>query len=1141
MLLRNAGTALAVQLFVTSMLCGQTAGGRMTGIVKDSSGAVIPGADITVTQQATNSVSAAKTQADGVYLIPSLAAGTYSVWAEAAGFKRTKIDGLKVDAGSTLTQDLKLEVGQVTEVLVVTGQTTLVDTATGQVGTSIQVTHVLEMPFADRNVFNLINLVPGAFFAAAADDPANQYMANVSVGGSRFQNTRATLDGVNNTRGGLGIGNVEVAPPVDSVQEFKVQVSSMSAEYGQGTGGLVSAVTRSGTNQFHGTFYEYLRNDHFDALGWGNDTQPPLRRNNFGATVGGPIRPNRTFFFYNYDGLRSITPTTRTRDVGLPAWKAGDFSTATRDAGGRAALVPIYDPETGTGTFGAPRGTLPFAGNRIPSSRLDPVAVKAVGYLPNANRAPNNPYNFSGNWQENQRRIFRRDFSVGRIDHELSGATKLFGRFVISRPEDQTTEYLAGWGPADQNGNAQSNRRQNVAVNLTHILSPALFLNVTSGYNRVGISNAGGDCCETNYAQLLGIKNAPGGETFPGFAIGGGLVPVSQIGSGGPNRIAGFTNFDLSGDLTKMAGGHTLKFGVTHTRSYAFERQRVSPSGSYGFDGHFTRGVTDSGAAVANTGVNMADFMLGRLNSVSASVSDRINKRLQYYGAYVQDDWRINGRLTLNLGLRYETQTPDYDANDMRSNFDMYLANPLAGTGDIPAGARGAYAFQNRNGYGKYLYRWPKLNFAPRFGFAYRVTATGTTVVRGGYGIFFGTPTPNGTLTEGKLGFGKDYSAANPIPYRLQDGIPAGAVDSVPVSELTAAFGSRGTRFQQSSAQAMDPYQKSQYTQNLNLNIQHQWKGMFFEVGYLGNLSRQVISNPYNINLVFPQLLSRTEIPVRLRRPFATLASDQATVSLRFPSGAISNYHAMTVKVERRLRSGFTWIAAYTLSKWIDDTPFTSNTGATPFGDNDGPQNVYDRRSERSLATNHIPHRLVFSPIVELPFGKGKRWLGHGRAVNAVFGGWQISTLATLQTGAPFGVAVLNGGRDILGDTSATLRPDLIGNPNASNQGEPSGGVRGLYWLDPAAFANPARFTYGTAARTIPGALGPGIVNFDSMMAKSFQFNERWRAQFRWEVFDTFNTPAFGLPAQNFGGGNFGVITSASGRRIMQFGLKLYW
>ncbi|MGH9674705.1 MAG: carboxypeptidase regulatory-like domain-containing protein, partial [Bryobacteraceae bacterium] len=1085
-LLKNVATVMVTLLLPCSLL-GQAARGTITGAVRDSSGAVIPNARVVVMGTNTGVQVETVTQANGVYLVPQLQPGDYGLTVEASGFKRLSVASLKVDVGSTLTQDAVLEIGQVSETLEVTSEASRVDTTSGQVGTSLQVTHVLEMPFADRNVFNLINLVPGAFFAGAADDPANQHMANVSVGGSRFQNTQALLDGVSNTRGGLGIGNVEVAPPVDSVQEFKVQVSSMSAEYGRGTGGLVSAVTRSGTNKFHGTFYEYLRNDVFDALGWGNDSQPPLRRNNFGATIGGPIRRNQTFFFYTYDGLRSTTPTTRTRDVGLPEWRRGDFSTATRDAGGRAALVPIYDPDTGTGTFGAPRDTLVFPGNVIPAARLDPVAVKAVAYLPNANRAPNNPFNNTGNWQANQRRIFRRDFNVGRIDHQFSNSTKLFGRFVISRPERHLSEYLEGWGPADQNGNDQSNRRQNLAASLTHVFSPRLFLNFTAGYNRVDISNAGGDCCDKNYAELLGIRNAPGGETFPAFQIGGGLVPVAQIGSGGPNRLAGFTNVDFNADFTRISGSHTLKFGAQHSRSYAYETFRQRPSGAFGFDGHFTRGVTATGAAVANSGINMADFLLGRLNSVDANVSDQFNKRLQYYGGYLQDDWRISGRLTLNLGLRYETQTPDYEVNGMRSNFDIYAANPRAGTGDVPAGARGAFTFQNRNGSGKYLYRWPQHNFEPRFGFAYRLTATGTTVLRGGYGIFFGTPTPNGTLQEGKIGFGKDYSARNPVPYRLVDGIPAGAVDIVPVSELTLAFGSRGTRFEQSAVSAMDPYQPSQYTQNLNFNVQHEWSGILFEVGYLGNLSRQVISNPYNINLIPPELLSRTEIPERLRRPFTTLGSNQASVSLRFPSGGFSNYHAMTVKVERRFRTGFSWIAAYTLSKWIDDVPFTSNTGATPFGDNDAPQNIYDRRNERSLATNHIPHRLVFSPIVELPFGKGKRWLDRGGVANAVLGGWQISTLATLQKGAPFGVAILNGGRDILGDTTATLRPNLVGNPNASNQGEPAGNVRGLYWLDPAAFANPARFTHGTASRTLPGTLGPGIVDFDDMVAKSIQ------------------------------------------------------
>jgi hypothetical protein len=297
------------------------------------------------------------------------------------------------------------------------------------------------------------------------------------------------------------------------------------------------------------------------------------------------------------------------------------------------------------------------------------------------------------------------------------------------------------------------------------------------------------------------------------------------------------------------------------------------------------------------------------------------------------------------------------------------------------------------------------------------------------------------------------------------------------------------------------------------------------------------------VNHIPPDLLPRTEIPERLRRPWVSLGSDQPQVQILAPNWGLSNYHAFTFRTERRFKSGFSWVLAYTWSKWIDNVVFVGGDDAT-FGDNDQIQNIYNLKGERSLSQNHVPHRLVLSPILELPFGKGKKWLNQGGLLSAVAGGWEVSTMATLRSGAAFGVDVLNGPRDILGDQAdgKTLRPDIVGNPAAHvERGAAAAGQRGIHWFNPGAFAPPPRFTHGNVSRTIPGVLGPGYIGFDSMVARNFQFNERWRAQFRWESFNTFNTPEMDLPNQSLGGGGFGLVTGAGSRRIMQMGLKIYW
>jgi hypothetical protein len=314
-------------------------------------------------------------------------------------------------------------------------------------------------------------------------------------------------------------------------------------------------------------------------------------------------------------------------------------------------------------------------------------------------------------------------------------------------------------------------------------------------------------------------------------------------------------------------------------------------------------------------------------------------------------------------------------------------------------------------------------------------------------------------------------------------------------------------------------------------------------VGYLGNLGRQIVFPNINVNHIPPELLPRTEIPERLRRPWTVFSSDQPQIQILAPNWGLSNYHAFTLRTERRFSNGFSWVLAYTFSKWIDNLVFVGADDAT-FGDDDQIQNIYDLRNERSLSTNHVPHRLVVSPIVDLPFGKGRRWLNQGGIIDALFGGWQLSTLATLRSGAPFGVLVLNGPRDVLGDQSdgKNLRPDLVGDLSAGvDRGAAAAGIRGIQWFNAAAFSTPARFKHGSVSRTVPGLLAPGSVNFDTLIAKNFQITERWRAQFRWESFNTFNTPEFNLPNQVLGGGGFGVVTGAGSRRIMQMGLKLYW
>ena len=385
---------------------------------------------------------------------------------------------------------------------------------------------------------------------------------------------------------------------------------------------------------------------------------------------------------------------------------------------------------------------------------------------------------------------------------------------------------------------------------------------------------------------------------------------------------------------------------------------------------------------------------------------------------------------------------------------------------------------------------------------------------------------------------------AHPVPFTFSQGLPAGSIGPVPESELTPSFGYRGTRFATGAIRFHDEARVTQYSHSINLNAQTSYKGWFFEAGVISTLGRQAPFAGVDINQIrvadFPKLAQGvSELTLR---PWQQFTGSAPTVTVDNPNWGLSNAWLGTFKVEKRYSNGLGVSVAYTYTAWIDNIPTVGNTAS---GDNDGVQDIYNRAGERSRSTMTIPHRLVLAPIWDLPFGRGRHWGRQWHPVlNAVAGGWQVATIGTLRAGSPFGVDVLNGARTLLLDSSGrVLRPNLVSSDLLSpRKGEPlQNGNRGLEWLNPAAFAAPAPFTLGNASRTLPGVYGPGSKQFDLMVAKNFQVRENWRAQFRWEMFNFTNTPAFDLPAQTVGTGAFGWVTSAGARRIMQLGMKLYW
>jgi len=1114
--------ARVLGLSLAAGLWAQAQQGSIGGRVSDASGAVIPAVVVRVANSDTGQAVSVATDVEGRYLVPQLLPGFYDLAVEHSGFKRLDVSRIKVDTNQSVTWDAVLELGAVTEKVSVDAQRALVDTVSGSVGHLMDNKEILELPLNGRNVFDLVNLTPTSFRVGG----------QVSIGGGRMGGASPMLDGIFNSRGGLAPQNIEMNPPIDIMQEFRVEANNYSAQYGRSNGGIVNATTKSGTNSFRGVLFEFVRNDKLDSRAWAADQKSPLRRNQYGGSLGGPMIRNRTFFFYNYDAFRERRGVTRTRTVALPAWRQGDFSALLRQVGTAGQPLPIYDPAGGSLQV--------FPGNRIPVSRLDSGAVKTLALVPLPNRPPDNPITQGGNWQQNSVNPTDRVHHTIRIDHSLNDHTRIFGRYLLTTPDLGDTGGTRGFGDLDPDGINLRNRRQNLALNLARVFSPNFFVNARYGFAKVKVRRTAIGF-EKDWPAQLGLRGVAQ-DAFPRFNMNNGLVPTTDIGTPGTQANGGdVNNWELHSDFDLIRGSHSLKFGGSYNRYIGDGFARKNPSGLFAMATRGTQGRTAAGALIANTGVTVGDFLLGRPDQVAADLSRDFHKRSYYYGVYFQDDWRISKRLTLNLGIRYDAESPYYDGEGVLSNFDPDVPHPLAGRGEIPANTRGVLTFPNRNGKGKYLFSWDRNNFSPRFGFAWRALGTNDTVVRGGFGVLFGNPYDRGVIENARLGFDAVASFRDPVPFTLQQGLPANALLPPAEQDLVPEFGSRGTRWPQSAIEYVDPNHRTPYSFNYNLTIQHQWRQILFETGYLANLGRKITFPAINVNQIPPELLAHTEIAERLRRPFPQFDSDRPQVSLLAPNWGISNYHAFTFKSERRFSNGYGWIVTYAWSKWIDNVSFNGGDGVT-FGDDDFIQNQHNRRLERSLSTNHVPHRLVLTPIVELPFGKGRRWLNRGGVADSVLGGWEFSGIGTLQKGSPFGVTVVNG-NTILGDLGAdrVLRPNLVGPidlPEA-RKGQPAVGQRGIQWLNADGFTAPARFTFGNAARTL--RLGPGFVQFDLGLIKNFRIGERRRLQFRWEAFNAFNTPVFQTPASNLGAGNFGISGAGNSDREVQFALKLYF
>ena len=1081
----------------------QTNTGVIRGIVSDPTGSVIAGASVTAVNTATGVKYSASASDAGLYSIPGVPAGGYTVTVEHPGFRRYVRTGVTVTTGETVALEVKLELGNVSQSVNVTGEAPQVEASTSGIDQLIDSKSVTDLPLADRRTMNIINMTGAAVFTGY--DRGQK--PNFILAGGRAQSQMMWIDGGSGQNMRLGIGQMNTDPPVELVSEIKVLSNAFSAEYGASAGGVILETTKSGTNEFHGSAYEYLRNDALDAPGFfapvqnGSKVVPELRYNVFGGSVGGPIRHNKTFFFFDYEGQRRETGGVDTLTVPSLLQRAGDFS-QTFNAKGQ--VIPIYDPGTTQLANGQYVRQL-YPGNIIPSSQLDPVARKLMAFYPLPNRPPDTLAG-ANNFRSNIVNGLVHDFYSIKVDHTLTDRDRLTGRFMYNR--DNSNHSSAYPDPAADPANFALAHQADFYGDWTRTISPTAVSDFRFHFNqRYWWNETGG--LNGDYPQKLGLTGVP--ETaFPRFAPAG----VAALGSTSQERLqAPIQDEQFVENFSTVHGKHALKFGVEARRARNLDLNMPTVSGQFNFS---TMPTGLPGTAASGTG--LASMMLGFATGFTELSTDPLDRSTWYLAGFAQDDWQVTPNFTLNLGLRWETDTPMIDANNRMNGFDPNAINPVSGT-------PGVVQFMGVDGYRTSPYDTNWTNFGPRVGFAWRVNGSQDLVVRGGFGIFYAHPFDAGVPNQAALGFSQQLNLNSPDngitpALLLRNGVAGTATAPVLNSSFGAVPVGKATN---TAVTFFEPNRDTGYSEQFNIGVQKQLpSSMVVEVTAMGNLSRHLPSAGLSMNQIAPWVLSPTQ-DTQMYRPFPQFTN----VSIISPTLGVSNYYAGMVRLEKRFSHGLNLTASYTFSKFLENC----NDPGTSAGDDPGYEDYYNRALDYGPSANDIPQRFTFASVYELPWGRGKHWLKSG-ILSSVLGGWAVGNITTVQSGAPFTVTTQTN--NTYAFSAGAQRAQVLRNPNL-----PSGQQSVAQWFDTSAFVQPANFMFGNEGRNI--LRGPGHASLDFSLERNFQISERMKFQLRGEFFNALNHTNFGLPNHTLGAPAFGIISGAGPAREVQIGARLWF
>jgi hypothetical protein len=1112
----------------------QAAKSELVGEVRDQNGARVPNAKVTLTEVATGQTSS-KVSQEGSFIITNLKPGIYNVAVEAKGFKQSLREGVRLATGERVRLDVVLDPGAVTELVTVVQDASLLRTESGGLGQVISNRKVVDVPLNGRNFLSLVTLSAGV----AQPPPTTAGPSFPRINGGRPRTNEYLFDGISVLQ--PEPGQVAFFPIVEAIQEFKVEVNSPPAEFGRFNGGVVNLTTKSGTNDFHGSAFEFLRNEALNARNLfapataANPKKPVFRRNQFGFVFGGPVIKDKTFFFGDYQGTRQQIARVRISTVPTLAQRSGNFSSSLgaplflQPNGSISTTVttsPVNIIDTNGNTIQARVGQIfrpsdhrAYAGNLIPINTFDPIAAELLKRYPNPTSA-GAANNFTRIGTENT----DQDQFDARLDHRFSPRDQIYGRYSFAKDLTAPVTPLP-----DGSGNITSGvtgltdtRAHSFAGNYVHVFNSRALNELRFGYTRRSIDRAATslDSPPSDSLQLPGIPtNGAFNETLPTFSIAG----LQQLGPSANTASIFRTDVtQIFDSVSRQRDRHSLKFGVDSRWERLDVIQPPSPTGTFSFNTLFTnsQAIPMIGSALSTfTGNSLASFLLGQVQTFSIDIQEQVLRpRAHTMELFVQDDFKASSRLTINAGLRYTLNFPSTDADNQGAVFNLETQQ---------------LEFLGQNGFGESARRLHKADFGPRLGIAYRFNDK--TVARAGYGVIWieqaGITTP---FTVPQFPF------IQAVSQRTLDNInPAFTLANGPTVAPLPIGPEAGLG---QGVFTVDRDLGSGYAQQWNFAVQRELtKNMVVEVAYAGSKITHVGIPDSNVNQLTadqlalgPALLTRVPNPFFGQIPRSSSLGDP-TIPLaqllkpfpRFTNVTFyrnnvgnTNYNALQAKLEQRFTNGLSFLVSYTRSKLIDEASsvFDASILTGPIA-NFPVADSFNRKLERDLSTGDIPNVFVTSFMYELPIAKGK-----------LLGGWELAGVIQLQSGTPLAVTQVTNFNAFAG--FGTQRPNLVVDPNLSSSERTT-----ARFFNTSAFTIAPQFTIGNSSRN--PVRGPQYRNADIALIKRTYFGEYRNIEFRAEAFNVTNTPPLGAPAAVAGAAGFGSITAAGDPRVLQFGLKV--